>query len=415
MQPQAYDPDYRHNYIVNIFDGTFFGFALGFASFTTVIPLFVSTMTTSPILIGLIPAIHMTGWQFPQLLIARRVSQLKRFKPMVVLMTIQERVPFLGLAAVAWFLPHIGPGLALVLTFALLIWQGLGAGLTANAWQNMIARVIPQDYRATFFGMQSAAANLLASLGAIAAGLVLETYNPQIGYTICYLGACLGFAASWFSLNLTRETEKPVPDSTHLQVPLLKTIRKILDTDPNFRWFLGSRMLVQFGIMAFSFYSVYAVNFLGMNEAQAGILTSVLMMSQVIANPLLGWLADLWSRKAVLEVGTFACFLSALLAWWAPSTGWFYIVAALAGVASTAFWTIGLALTLEFGRDELRPTYIGMANTLIVPFTIVAPLIGGVLAGWGGYPVTFFFSAIMGLGTTLMLHYMVHDPVAEGI
>jgi hypothetical protein len=33
----------RFNYIVNVFDGAFFGFGIGFASFSTVIPLFVST------------------------------------------------------------------------------------------------------------------------------------------------------------------------------------------------------------------------------------------------------------------------------------------------------------------------------------------------------------------------------------
>lgn len=42
----------RYNFIVNLLDGGFFGFAMGFASFVTVIPLFVSTMTASAILIG---------------------------------------------------------------------------------------------------------------------------------------------------------------------------------------------------------------------------------------------------------------------------------------------------------------------------------------------------------------------------
>ncbi len=57
----------RHNYIYNILDGAFFGLALGFASFVTIIPLFVSTLTTSPVLIGLIPAIHNMGWPIASL------------------------------------------------------------------------------------------------------------------------------------------------------------------------------------------------------------------------------------------------------------------------------------------------------------------------------------------------------------
>src|SRR5512135_3451079 len=114
----------RYNIAVNVLDGAFFGFAVGFASFVTIIPLFVSTMTNSAILIGLIPAIHAVGWQFPQLFIANRVARSRRIKPMVVWATIQERLPFLGLAGIAWFLPSLGKTTALVLTFLLLIWQG---------------------------------------------------------------------------------------------------------------------------------------------------------------------------------------------------------------------------------------------------------------------------------------------------
>ena len=85
----------RFNLTVNILDGGFFGFALGFASFITIIPLFVSQMTDSAMLIGLVPAIHNVGWQFPQLLTAGWVSRAKRIKPLVLWTTIHERIPFL--------------------------------------------------------------------------------------------------------------------------------------------------------------------------------------------------------------------------------------------------------------------------------------------------------------------------------
>ena len=43
------------------------------------------------------------------------------------------------------------------------------------------------------------------------------------------------------------------------------------------------------------------------------------MITQVIFNPLLGWLADRWSRKGVLEIGAVAIFLSAMIARFAPN------------------------------------------------------------------------------------------------
>ncbi|MGW8145233.1 MAG: MFS transporter, partial [Anaerolineales bacterium] len=127
----------RFNFVVNVFDGAFFGSALGFASFFTVIPLFVSRLTDSAVLIGLIPAIHAVGWQLPQLFTAQKVSKLDKYKRMTLLMTLNERVPFLGLAIVAWFSPQLGVQVSLILVFVLLIWQGFGGGFTATAWQSL--------------------------------------------------------------------------------------------------------------------------------------------------------------------------------------------------------------------------------------------------------------------------------------
>ena len=176
----------RYNITVNILDGAFFGIAWGTASFFTIIPLFVSTMTDSATLIGLIPAIHAMGWQLPQLLTAHRISRATRIKPMLIWMMLQERLPFLGLALIAWLLPSIGKDVALTLTFILLIWQGLGAGFAANPWQSLIAKIIPSGIRGTFIGAQAAAANLLASLGAILAGLILEKYIQPFDFFYCY-------------------------------------------------------------------------------------------------------------------------------------------------------------------------------------------------------------------------------------
>ena len=69
----------RFNLGVNLADGAFFGLGWGFGSIGTIIPLFVSHMTTSALLIGLIPAIHAVGWQLPQLFMANSVARLRRY------------------------------------------------------------------------------------------------------------------------------------------------------------------------------------------------------------------------------------------------------------------------------------------------------------------------------------------------
>lgn len=415
MNNQENAKNLRFNFIVNLFDGGIFGLGIGFASFATVIPLFIDTMTDSAVLIGLIPAIHNMGWQLPQLLVARRISRLTHYKPLTLILTLQERLPFLGLTLLAYFLPKIGPQAGLVIAFLLLIWQGLGAGFTANPWQILVMRVFPSDIRATFFGAQSAVSNLLASGGAIIAGIILERVTHPSPFAICFAITSVFMILSWFFLAQTREPPRSVQDLPLANIPFWTNVIQILREDHNFRWYLVSRTISQFAMMASAFYTVYAVRYLGMSKLSAGVLTTVLLLTQVVANPILGRIADRQSRKQVLAFGAIASGLSALLAFLAPSIGWFYPVIILHGIANTAYWTIGMAITLEFGREEERPTYVGMANTLIAPATILAPFLGGLLADSAGYQATFLACVLPAAVAFWMLERSVKDPVPAAV
>jgi MFS family permease len=147
-----------------------------------------------------------------------------------------------------------------------------------------------------------------------------------------------------------------------------------------------------------------------MDGVTAGLLTAALTVSQTVANVVMGWLADRWGHRTILIFGMLMVSLSSLLAWAAPDLGWFYPVFIFSGLANVAYWTIGMAMTVEFGTEAERPIYIGMSNTLIAPATILAPLLGGVIADMAGYQTTFMISVIGGLLAAAMLVFLIKDP-----
>ena len=400
----------KHNITVNLWDGGLFGVALGFASFSTVLPLFVASMTTSALLIGLVPAIHSVGWQFPQLFTASYVSRLRRYKPNVIMMTIHERVPFLGFAIVALLLPTIGLQAGLIITFMLLTWQGLGGGFTANSWTSMISKIIPPETRGTFFGFQAGIANLFISGSAIAAGYILDYLDSPLDFAACFFLASIFFALSWVALAQTRE-----PEDTEKIIPAEKThfwddSKKILGKDSNFNWFLSARFLSQFATMGFSFYIIYALRHFNMDAVTAGFLTATLTVSQTIANIGMGWIGDRIGHRAMLILGAFAALLSSLLAWNATSIAWFYPIFLLTGLANVSIWTIGMAMTVDFGTEAERPLYIGLSQTLTAPATIIAPLLGGWIVDAAGFIPTFLISIVISIVMMSILIFLVKDP-----
>ncbi|WP_392533593.1 MFS transporter [Nostoc sp. C117] len=402
--------DLRHNFTVNVIESGFFGLGSGFASFITILPLFVSTLTDSALLIGLIPAIPRLGWQLPQLLTADKVARLQAYKPTVMLLTIHQKLPFLGLAVVALLQLELNRQTILQLTFAILIWQGLGSGFSATAWQSMVAKIVPSRKLGIFYGALAASSNLMNICGAVIAGLLLKEIAQPFNFALCFLCASFAMALSWFFMSRTREPISTSSSGTQTRHEFWKNLSVILRYDKNFRCFVIARMLSQLALMPLPFYTLYAVHQYGMGEASVGLITSVLMVTQTIAGLILGWLGDRIGHKLILQIGCIACTFSSLLAWLAPNTSSFYLVFIGAGIGMIALQNIAAVMTLEFGNQHQRPTYIGLGNTLVAPATILAPLLGGWIVENIDYRTSFLVAAIGALLTALLLHVGVSDP-----
>jgi len=400
----------RFNFTVNVLDGAFYGFALGFASYVTVIPLFISTLTDSSVVIGLVAAMHGIGWQLPQLFTANRVARLRRYKPMALVMTLNERIPFVMLAIIAFSLPTLGKNVALVLSLIAIVWQAMGSGLTGTAWQSMIAKIFPPQIRGTFYGTQSAAANLTSSVSAVIGGWILSNVVAPNNFAVCFLITAGIMAISFVCLASAREPDAPpAQEKTRSSREFWRALLEILRRDGSFRIFLGVRMLSQVASVGSAFFTVYAVRRFGMDAGTAGLMTGVLLLGQSISNPLLGWLGDRTSHRLMFALGILLAGAGAAVALFAPSLNWFYLVFALAGFANASLWTTAMAMSVEFGREEERPYYIGLANTLIAPATIAAPLLGGWLADAISYQATFAVAAISAVVTVLLVTGM-RDP-----
>jgi len=180
--------------------------------------------------------------------------------------------------------------------------------------------------------------------------------------------------------------------------------------DKNFKWFLSTRFLSQFATMGFSFYIIYALRHFNMDAVTAGFLTATLTISQTIGNISMGWIGDRIGQRAMLILGAFAALFSSILAWNAVSITWFYPIFFLAGLANVSIWTIGMAMTVNFGTEAERPHYIGLSQTLTAPATIIAPLIGGWIVDSAGFIPTFSISIVLSIVMIGILLFLVKDP-----
>jgi MFS family permease len=403
------EKDFRHNFAVNLVDGSFFGLAMGFASAVTILPLFIANFTDSTILIGLIGSIHMIGSQLPQLLMVGRVANLRQYKSLAVVMTVHERLPFIGLMLLALASPLLQSGWVILLCYLLFIWHSLGTGFAATPYQSMIGKIFPERRRGIFLGAQMAGYSLLSGLGAILAGTWLQTLPQPYNYALCFFAASLALGVSWFFLAQAREPLHHVRQrSASNSVPWLR-LRQIWEGDRNFRWFVLARVTAQLTLVTLSFLAIYATRDFDTGEQTLGVLTGLLFFMQIVGALVGGWLGDRAGHRIVLMGGAFLMALAAGLAGLAGEQAAFFAIYALAGAGSAILMTNVITMTMEFGTPEERPYYIGLANTLTAFAALIAPFLAGFAAESLGYSVMFAFTALAGI-VTLGVLLLVRDP-----
>ena len=400
---------YRWNFAVNLLDGAFFWFGASFASSTTILPLFISKLTSSTLPIGLVAVIAQSGWFLPQLLTANAVERLARKKPVVVnLGFFSERVP-IWLLVIAAMIAGRSPLLAMVLLLGGYAAHAVGAGVIATSWQDLIARCFPVERRGRFFGLTAFLVAGTWALGAAYSAWLLRTFPFPTNFVYAFTIAAAGITLSWFFLALTREPVQAVSVPRQSNRQFLSGLPDLLRRDHNFRRFLLTRLLMALGGMGAGFVTVAAVHRWQVPDSTVGVYTAVLLLGQTVGNLAFGFMADRFGHKLSLEIGALAAFLGFGLAWLAPAAEWYYAAFALLGISTAAVFVSGILVVLEFCAPERRPTYVGIANTGVGLVGMVSPLLGAWLAsidyGW-----LFALSAGISFVALLLMRWWVREP-----
>ncbi len=401
--------NYRWNFAVNLLDGAAFFFGISFVSSSTMAPLFVSKLTAEPLAIGLVAIIAQASWFLPQLFTANLVETLPRRKPVVVnLGFFLERVPMWVLVLAA-LVAASSPFLALALFFIGYAWHGLGAGLIATAWQDLVARCFPVERRGRFFGTTAFIGTSMGTAGAALSTWILKVFPFSTDFIITFTIAAAAVTGSWFFLALTREPAHPVSAPRQSNRQFLAALPEILRHNHNFRRFLIARSLMALGNLGTGFVTVSAIYRWQVPDSTVGIYTAAYLLGQTAGNLGFGFLADRYGHKLSLELGALASTLAFALAWLAPTPGWVVLVFVLLGINLGAVIVSGTLVTLEFSEAQRRPTYAGMANTAVGLVAIVAPLLGAWLAGVD-YGWLFAVGAVVNLAALIAMRGWVREP-----
>lgn len=413
--PQTLHPEvvlhFKRNFFVNLMDSCFWFFGDSFAASLTILPVFMSTLTDSPILIGLIPALEGAGWFIPQLFLAKPLERRNRRLPLVRVLGVFDRLPFFFLAIGAFYIPKVTNEVAIVLFLVIYAVKVFSSGLVALPWQELIATVIPVSHRGRYWGSALIVGKLMGMVGAAISGYLLSNIAYPRNYGYSFL---LGFCASSISyvfLTMNREPEiNRAQNLENEEIRIWGKMKLILNTDTNFRLFLINRSFIYLSFMSLGFITVYGIQKFDLPIYYSATFTLVMFISEIIGYGIWGTLGDKYGYKRVIELSNLI-LVSGLFSILLVNSLWgLFLVFGVISIAHSGEFIADQNIAMEFGQEADRPTYIGMSKTLTGPFILAAPIIGGGLVKSFGYQALFLVSLIIALIALVIIKGFVEEP-----
>jgi len=414
----------KRNFSLGVLNGAFFNFFSALQDPSLVLSWFVSQLTTSNFLIGLIMPIQSGGWFLPQLLVSGYLQRRQRKLPFYARMA-GARVAIWGLMTLAVFFVE-DAAVLLVVFFTLQAAYSLAAGLAGICFVDIVAKAIPATRRGIFFGWRLFLGGLLAFGGSLLVRYILDEGRGLAfpdNYAVLFLFSFFILCVAVGCFILTVEPLEPVNEE---RVPLGRQFRRALDLprrDSNYRRFLTMRLLLMGAEIATPFYIVYAKHALSVPVSMVGVYLMGTTLASFASNLLWGRISDRQGNKLLIILTNALGLLMPLTAlsvgpladlWpglgeFAP--GLFTLVFVLSGGYKSGTMIGNLNFLLEIAPPDDRPIYIGFTNT-ILGIALLASSVGGLIVDMAGFTVLFSL-ALAFYAVALLLTLRLQEPRRE--
>lgn len=402
MNGQRWD----RNFLLGVVNGVFVTAGDAFFHSSLVLAPFLAALGTSPVVIGLIPAMRVALYFLPQLLVANRLSQERYKLPYYRITSTTRNLAFLAMSFVVLFGSGIEPGVVAGVVVAMVAINATAGGVGGVPFADVTAKVVPHSRLGTFWAARNVIGGLLALGSGLVVRAVLESeiaFPRNFGY-LFLLGTVLASIGN-ASFSFIREP----PGEPGMRRPLLGMLRYVpglVRTDKVLRRFLAARFLGLLALLAEPFYGIHALD-LGAPEGDLGIYVVIATAAAIVANFAFRVPANRGHNLLVLQVGYTSVLIALALALLVRDHRWFALVFLFSAVGNAGIDTAAWNLLYAISPANERALYIGLVNSVLA-LPSLAPVAAGALIIFLDLPVLFGVGLAFG-AAALVLSLRLRD------
>jgi MFS family permease len=373
---------------------------------------FMTHLTKSNVVIGLMTSVVSSSISLTQVLVANYVERLPIKKWYVVGVASVERILLLVLAVLTPFLAVKHPKAMIGVLFVLLAMHYLSMGCSMPAYSALISKIVPPRRRGLLYGLGGTLANVVTMGTGLAIPFILRSKASwggfPNGFAVCFGVGFLILTASFLPLAFVDEPRDTIPAHRHTMMQFFAQLWDILRTRRDFQLFIVATSLSVFGAAGTAFHMTYAIRELGAPTGESGWFT-VLMSLGALASFFWGVLADRTDNRTVLKLASLLVAGASAYSIFAPSLYWFYPVVFVTSVGMRGLDLAGYTIQMEFGPPAEVPRYVALTfGAQYIP-RLVAPVAAGLLADSLGFRTVFVYATLSSFLAFVSILFM-RDP-----
>lgn len=304
----------RRSFALGVFNGAAFSLAEALIDPPLVLTWFVSQITSSNLLAGLVAPLGNAGWFLPQIFISARIQRMERKMPSYTLSAVIRIVIWMLLITTVWIVDD--PQVLLVSFFVLYTIARLTSGLAGLTFFDVVAKTIPVQRRGSFFGWRQ----LLGGLLGLGGGWVVKTVlnHPALpfpdGHALLFALYCVVMVPGLVSFIMIREPPGTIVNAPATIGKQLRRARQLVRENAAYRRHSSARVAIILAGTALPFYGIYARSVLGAPEGMVGIYVATRIGAQLFLNLPWGRLSDRRGNRRVMQLLSLGSGATSLLA-----------------------------------------------------------------------------------------------------
>ncbi|MBN1501323.1 MAG: MFS transporter [Spirochaetes bacterium] len=400
------------NIILHIIEGGFFMGGMVFLDQYTIMIGYMRQITRNPLLISLIPASLVIGFNVSGLLTVHIVQKIHNKHLFIVITGFFQRLMILFLVFFTISLGHFTPLVSgLISALIYFLFSGIG-GISVPAWLDLLSRTVPSGRRSRVVAIRNAIGAGTGIVFPVLIAYILRTFAFPGNYRILFIIAFVFLMISWMAFIFINDHDAPAVNETS-NSRFSAFIKSLPAEDPNFLRFLISRVIFSFCIITMTFHTVY---FFSKNEGIDDTIVAsfalALNISKIAGGLFLGYIGDRKGNVSVYKIGILMIIPTNLLMIYSPSIPAVYIVFILFGMTIAADLNTTQSFLGEFGNRNNRIFYTTMGSSVAGIFTGFLPIAAGALLKFRiiEFNTLFIFCAVLALICYIYVSKSLRDP-----